>query len=363
MRRPDRRSLNWLPALSWRRLLLALAGLAVAGLLLAWSGLINIGASSGHWRITNWALHWAMGNYTRTYALLEEAPPADLDDPARVRRAAGHFETACAFCHGSPARNWPILPANMTPRPPALDGSAEKWSPRELSRIIRHGIKYTGMPAWIARGRQDEVWAMVAFVRALPKMSAAEYRAMAFGPPVPDDPVLQGCARCHGTEGGSRAEGSMPGAFPVLAGQSEPYLMQSLRAFATGARHSAYMEFAVDGLDETALARVARHYAGLPGLSEAAPAGESRGARIAREGLPQADVPACQSCHGAAARRNPAYPRLGGQDATYLADQLRAFKAGTRGGTSYGAIMRTIAERLEDEDIAAVAQAYAGARR
>lgn len=181
---------------------------------------------------------------------------------------------------------------------------------------------------------------------------------MGFGPAVPDDPVLQGCARCHGTEGGS-----MEGAFPVLAGQSEAYLAESLRAFATGARHSAYMQFAVDGLDDAALTRMAGHYAALRGLSEEAPVGDGRGARIAREGLPQADVPACQSCHGASARRNPAYPRLAGQDATYLADQLRAFKDGTRGGTAYGAIMRKIAERLEDEDIEAVAQAYAGVRQ
>lgn len=352
MRRPV-----WLPRLSWRRLILALGALGLFGVAVAWSGLLNIGASTGHWRITNWALHWAMGNYTRTYALLEDEPPADLDDRARVHRAAGHFETACAFCHGSPLRDWPILPANMTPRPPALDGSAQKWSPRELSRIIRHGIKYTGMPAWIARGRADEVWAMVAFVRALPKMSPDEYRAMAFGPAVGDEPVLQGCARCHGTDGASA-----DGAFPVLAGQSAAYLAESLRAFATGARPSAYMQFAVDGLDEAALTRMAGHYAGRAGLSEDAPAGESRGARIAREGLPQADVPACQSCHGSSPGRNPTYPRLGGQDATYLAEQLRAFKEGTRGGTAYGAIMRTIADRLEDEDIEAVAEAYSTVR-
>ncbi|WAC27182.1 c-type cytochrome [Ancylobacter sp. SL191] len=350
-----------LPELTWRRLFLTLAGLALFSVLVAWSGLVNVGASTGHWAITNWGLHWVMGNYTRTYARLEEQPPADLDDPARVRRAAGHFETACAFCHGSPAHEGPILPANMTPRPPALDGSAQIWSPRELSRIIRHGIKYTGMPAWVALEREDEVWAMVAFVRALPQMSPDAYRAMAIGPAVPDDPVLQGCARCHGTEGAS-----VEGAVPVLAGQSAAYLTASLRAFATGSRHSGYMQFAVDGLEDTALARMATHYAGIDagvaGLSENAPAGDARGARIAREGLPLADVPACQSCHGASAGRNPAYPRLAGQDATYLADQLRAFKAGVRGGTAYGDIMRKIAERLEDEDIEAVAEAYSTVR-
>lgn len=46
--------------LTWRRLFGLVACIAVAGFLVAWSGLINIGASSGHWRVTSSVLHWAM---------------------------------------------------------------------------------------------------------------------------------------------------------------------------------------------------------------------------------------------------------------------------------------------------------------
>jgi len=344
--------------LTRRRILIGMAGLAVAGLLVAGSGVINVGASSGHWRITYWALHWVMQNSVRTYALLEPQPPADLGGAALVRRAAGHFETSCAFCHGSPLHERPRLATHMTPMPPRLEGTAAKWTPRELARIVRHGVKYTGMPAWIAQGRDDEVWAMVAFLRALPDMNRDDYRRIAFGPPVPQDRVLEGCARCHGTEGGSD-----DGAFPVIGGQSETYLVETLRAFAGGRRHSGIMQFAVDGLSEADMARMARHYAGQTGLSEEAPAGETPGAVIARHGLPQADVPACESCHGASARRNPAYPRLAGQDAGYIAGQLRLMKQEARGGTGYLHIMQRIAGRLPDDAIDEVAAFYSAAGR
>ncbi|GLK82720.1 c-type cytochrome [Ancylobacter defluvii] len=339
-----------------RRALTALAGIAALGLLVAWSGIINIGASSGHWRITSWALHWAMQNSVRTYALFEPKPPTDLDTEDRIRRAAGHFETSCAFCHGSPLHDQPRLAAHMTPMPPGLEDAARKWRPRELAHIVRHGVKYTGMPSWLALQRDDEVLAMVAFLHALSQMPPERYRGIAFGPTVPEDPVLEGCARCHGMDGASK-----DGAFPVIGGQSEAYLLATLRAFNNATRPSGFMQFAVDGLSDGDLERMARHYAAQAGVSETVRHDDmSRGARIALRGLPEADVPACESCHGASSRRNPGYPRLAGQDAGYLAGQLRLFKQGHRGGTGYAHVMQKIAGRLPDDAIDAVAHFYAG---
>src|SRR5690606_21090361 len=52
--------------ITWMRGLLAVAVLATLGLGVAWSGIINIGASTGHWVITDRFLHWAMRNSVRT---------------------------------------------------------------------------------------------------------------------------------------------------------------------------------------------------------------------------------------------------------------------------------------------------------
>jgi hypothetical protein len=69
----------------------------------------------------------------------------------------------------------------MLPSPPDLSTAVRDWRDRELFWIVKHGIKYTGMPAWVAAQRDDEVWAIVAFLRRLPTLDAAGYRELALG--------------------------------------------------------------------------------------------------------------------------------------------------------------------------------------
>ena len=61
---------------TWPRAILALALLATLGLTVAWLGIINIGASSGHWAITDKFLHWTMRNAVRTRSALAVEEPA-----------------------------------------------------------------------------------------------------------------------------------------------------------------------------------------------------------------------------------------------------------------------------------------------
>ena len=56
--------------ITWKRALAALLGLALLGMGVAWSGVINLAASSGHWAITDWFLHWAMRNSAVSYTHL-----------------------------------------------------------------------------------------------------------------------------------------------------------------------------------------------------------------------------------------------------------------------------------------------------
>ena len=70
----------------------------------------------------------------------------------------------------------------MVPAPPVLADVVDDWNSRELFWIVKHGIKYTAMPAWSTQRRDDEVWAMVAFLQQLPRMEAPHYRELALGP-------------------------------------------------------------------------------------------------------------------------------------------------------------------------------------
>jgi len=75
--------------ITWMRAIFALAGIGVAAMLLAWSGAIQISASSGLWRVTAWFLHWVMRNSVRTYSHLQ-APDDALDESGLIN-AAGYF--------------------------------------------------------------------------------------------------------------------------------------------------------------------------------------------------------------------------------------------------------------------------------
>lgn len=353
-----------------KRLAVAAAGLlavlGAAGFLAAWLGLVPVAASSGHWALTSWFLHFTMRQSVQLRALPIDPPP--LDDPALVLRGAGHFDHGCAPCHGAPGRAPSAVAQQMTPHPPKLDERIPQWQPQELFWIVKHGVKFTGMPAWVAPKRDDEVWAVVAFLQRLPELDAGEYHRMAKGERDPSgdglaEPLawaLRECARCHGRDGAGRGEG----AFPRLAGQSERYLRAALQAYAEGTRFSGIMQPQATALDPALRRELARWYANraTPVGSPAQPADVAaveRGEDIARRGVPRRGVPSCVHCHGPSETpRNPYYPVLAGQYVDYLVLQLELFQKGIRGGSPFSPVMHAAAHRLEPRQIEDVAAYY-----
>jgi cytochrome c553 len=348
-----------------------LAGLLTAALLLAWSGVYNVAASRGHWAIVEWFLAFGMRNSVELRAIPIKPPP--LDEPDLVALGAGHFHGGCAFCHGAPGIPVSPIARHMLPPPPDLATSMGPWSDAELLWIVKHGIKYTGMPGWIALEREDEIWAVVAFLRQIPKMSPGRYRELALGSvrlpgqtgkelaTIDSNQQAAGaCARCHGAGGGRPASDLVP----VLHGQPPEFLAKALREYAAGKRRSGIMQPMAAELDSQDMARLAQYYARLsPPQPEQVAADRSlmeRGRKLAADGDPTSGIPACKACH--ANNALPEYPRLAGQNARYMAGQLALWRAGHHAATGGGAIMAPIAQRLSDADIAAVTSYFASVR-
>lgn len=343
---------------------------AFGGFLFVASGIMPIKASSGHWAITAWFLNFAMRRSVVTHSLGLETPP--LEDPALVAQGAGHYEFGCLPCHGGPDLPQPVIAQQMTPHPPYLPPEISKWDADELFYIVKHGVKFTGMPAWPALQRDDEVWAVVAFLLKLPGLTAQQYQELARSrnpgaamenlSTAKEAPraVSESCARCHGMDGAGRGLST----FPILAGQRPTYLYASLLAFARGERHSGTMRPLATGLSFEDMREIAQYYAKLPRPSSLAlganvQAAIERGREIATSGIPSKRVPACASCHGpGSAPRNPIYPDLAGQHSKYLALQLELFKKDIRGGTPYAHIMRAVAGRLTPEQMRDVTLYY-----
>jgi cytochrome c553 len=345
--------------------------LVIAALMLI-SGVVPIKASSGHWRITAALLDFAKIRSVSTHSWGVEVPP--LDDEGMVVRGAGHYETACLPCHGGPGRSIPPVMRAMTPPPPELTQRIARWTPAELFSIVKHGIKFTGMPAWPVQQREDEVWAVVAFLRRMPELNAESYRKLAYGAldpanaaselaatgeAAPPRAVREVCSRCHGATGTGRG----PGAFPSLAGQRSEYLDASLRAFRGGTRLSGIMGEIAVKLDESETRDIAAYYERLPSRTPD-PVGQDgdidRGRAIAETGIVDRDVPACVECHGPTMRpKNRAYPKLTGQHAQYLRSQLALLQARRRGGTENVDLMHVFVNRLRADEIRDVTSYFA----
>jgi cytochrome c553 len=74
------------------------------------------------------------------------------------------------------------------------------------------------------------------------------------------------------------------------------------------------------------------------------------GKGIYEEGIARDKVPACQSCHGAAAEGSADNPRLAGQHPEYIAKQLSFYKSQLR----VNAVMRAVCINMTAQQMRAV---------
>jgi mono/diheme cytochrome c family protein len=94
-------------------------------------------------------------------------------------RGAVVYRNLCSGCHAAPGVARSEIGSGLTPRPVDLADVAPRWSDRELFWIVKNGMRLAGMPAFGALHDDDELWDVVAFVRALPTLSARDYARLA----------------------------------------------------------------------------------------------------------------------------------------------------------------------------------------
>lgn len=344
--------------------MVACAAVLAAGLVL--SGAYNVAASATHFYITDRLLKLALWRSVDTHSAGIEVPP--LDDPGLVHLGARHFVTGCQPCHAGPGLLQNPVAGGMYPAAPPLGDNVGGWEDKELFWIVRHGLKYTGMPQWPGEGRDDEVWPVIAFLRELPDMAPERYAELtgteagaAFAFAADEMATKESCSGCHG--GGEGAPAAMLA--PSLGGQNEAYLLRALEEYAAGERESGMMESIAAALSPEDRRRLASEFAQEPSpAASIADADEDLlafGETVATDGIPAQNVPACMSCHSG--RRSPQFPRLEGLSAGYIANQLRLFRSDVRAVSPHAAIMAPIAQRLTEEQSAAVAAYFASRAR
>ena len=154
--------------------LLALGLAVAAGLAFINSGMYDIAATTPHFDITHKLVRTLMEQSIKRHARGVKVP--DLDDPEKVHSGFKNFNAMCVTCHGAPGAAASEISKGLYPAAPKLAEAAKGWTSAELYVIIKNGIKMSGMPAWEQSHSGDEIWALVAFLKVLPAMTASEYR-------------------------------------------------------------------------------------------------------------------------------------------------------------------------------------------
>ena len=168
---------------------------------------------------------------------------------------------------------------------------------------------------------------------------------------------IQYCTYCH-QPSGQGFRGSSP--IPRLAGQQTEYFENQLKAFIEHRRTNKFMFKVAHSLSPAMLAALAAHFnelnpkplGGAP--KDLAPAGK----KIFEEGISDANIPPCASCHGPEAKGNGAFPRLAGQIYPYIIKVLTNWdkeRGQDAANPDTSAIMQPIAHSLSKSQIEAVA--------
>ncbi|HEX3365686.1 cytochrome c [Phenylobacterium sp.] len=160
-----------------------LASVGVVGLGVVLTGAFNTTASTPHAAPIAWVTHLTMTNAVKRNATQLSNPPAFT--PADVLDGARTYDANCGVCHGGPGVARAPWVGGMTPSPPFLLDASRNWTSKELFWIVRYGVRMTGMPAWDQTLSEHDVWNLVAFLKALPNMSAADYARATAAQPAP----------------------------------------------------------------------------------------------------------------------------------------------------------------------------------
>ena len=176
--------------------------------------------------------------------------------------------------------------------------------------------------------------------------------------------VDQICASCHAADGNSTLSVN-----PVLASQHADYTLKQLMNFRSqGGKPAERINAVMAGMVASLSADDMRNLAAYFEIQKRKPRAArdlelaKLGQAIYRGGIVAKNLAACTACHGPNGSGIPAqFPRLAGQFAEYTAAQLRAFRVGERANDP-NRMMRAVAEKLSDREIAALAEYIAGLR-
>jgi mono/diheme cytochrome c family protein len=142
-----------------------------------YTGIYPIAANEPHSVMVSWVLSTLQANAVRLHS--DDRPAPELADSELLADGLVLYHEHCAVCHGAPGVERAVMGRGLNPDPPRLATEIREWSDSELFWIVANGLKMAGMPAFQPGLDDRQVWATVAFMRALPQITPQEYRQAA----------------------------------------------------------------------------------------------------------------------------------------------------------------------------------------
>jgi mono/diheme cytochrome c family protein len=159
-----------------RLLLVAAGGLGVVVLAALGLGAYDISATARPSGLEKAVAGWVRDASVRARAPKNVRAPSD---PATLAKGRAEYAEHCQVCHGIPNEAQSSIAQGLNPPVPDLaEPATQARSDGELFFIVSRGIRLSGMPAFARSEPEDVRWAMVAFVRHLPRLSAEDRAAL-----------------------------------------------------------------------------------------------------------------------------------------------------------------------------------------
>jgi len=111
--------------------------------------------------------------------------PLQANDEA-LMAGARLYRNNCSICHGDPAHMATPLGDSFYPPAPQFLMDSPDMPEYQNYYIVRHGIRWTGMPSWKTKMNETQSWQVVTLLSHLDKLPAAVSDEMS-KPPIPTE--------------------------------------------------------------------------------------------------------------------------------------------------------------------------------
>jgi mono/diheme cytochrome c family protein len=162
-------------------LVFGVLAVAAAGIFVIASGTVSVAATAPVSDVERAVATLAVNRSVARRAPKSQNPVKPT--PENLSKALKHYKAMCLTCHGAGAVDPSAIGEGLNPPAPDLSQpSVQARTDGQLFWLVQNGLRMTGMPAFGPTHKDEDLWALVAFLRHLPELTSEEEAALEASP-------------------------------------------------------------------------------------------------------------------------------------------------------------------------------------